>query len=179
MDPTSQGVVPVRAVTQWIEGGAKEKSRIVNQWLRRVTPDLFLAALVALLITIALDAFDQIERDRIVGGVRWEAHEGLTIDERLDVFDASIRRSIFIHQPVLVAVGAICVGFFCRIRSWAWLTTILAITPALLMGAGFLIDTPLDGSALMAGYVALAVVLSSVSVAIRNRLVPVAAPRST
>jgi hypothetical protein len=147
-------------------------------WLRRITPDLFLAAVVALLITVALDKLDTIESDRIVGGVRWEAHDGLTIDERIGVFERSIRRSIFVHQPVLVAGAAIIVGFICRNRRWAWLTAILAIVPALLMGAGFLVDTPLTGSVLMAAYVSLAVVLASLSVVVRNRLVPAVAPES-
>ncbi len=145
-------------------------------WLRRVTPDLFLAAVVALLITVALDKLDTVESDRIVGSVRWAAHDGLTIDERIGVFERSIRRSIFLHQPVLVAGAAIIVGFICRNRRWAWLTAILAIVPALLMGAGFLIDSPLPGSILMAAYVTLAVVLASLSVVVRNRLIPEVAP---
>jgi len=147
-------------------------------WLRRVTPDLFLAAVVALLITIAVDRLDKVESERIVGGVRWAAHDGLTIDERIGVFEQSIRRSIFVHQPVLVAGAAIIVGFFCRNRRWAWLTTILAIVPALLMGAGFLVDTPSAGLLLMTAYVTLAVILASLSVIVRNRLVPAAVPES-
>ena len=148
-------------------------------WLRRVTPDLFLAAVVALLLTLALDKLDKIESDRIVGSVRWAAHDGLTIDERIGVFEQSIRRSIFFHQPVLVAGAAIIIGFICRNRRWAWLTAILAIVPALLMGAGFLVDTPLTGSVLMAAYVTLAVFLASLSVVVRNRLVPAVAPHSS
>lgn len=149
------------------------------KWLRRVTPDLFLAAIVALLITLALARLDVVENERIIGSVRWAAHEGLTIDERLGVYERSIRRSIFVHQPVLVAVAAVCVGFFCRRRRWAWLTAILAIVPALVMGAGYLLDTPLIGSLLLASYVALAIFLASVSVGVRNRLVPApAAPSS-
>jgi hypothetical protein len=147
-------------------------------WLRRVPPDLFLAAVVALLITLALDKLDKVESDRINGGVRWAARDGLTIDERIGVFEQSIRRSIFFHQPVLVAGAAIIVGFICRNRRWAWLTAILAIIPALLMGAGFLVDSPLPGSALMAVYVTLGVVLASLSVVVRNRLVPAGAPES-
>jgi len=147
-------------------------------WLHRVTPDLFLAALVALLMTLALDKLDTIESDRIVGSVRWAARDGLTIEERIGVFERSIRRSIFFHQPVLVAGAAIIVGFFCRNRRWAWLTTILAIIPALLMGAGFLVDAPRAGSVLMVAYVTLAVFLASLSVVVRNRLVPAVAPGS-
>jgi hypothetical protein len=147
-------------------------------WLRRVTPDLFLAAVVALIITLTLNKLDTIANDRIIGGVRWAARDGLTIDERIGVFEQSIRRSIFVHQPVLVAGAAIIVGVFCRNRSWAWLTATLAITTALLMGAGFLFDSPLTGSSLMAAYVTLAVFLASLSVVVRNRLVPVVVPES-
>ncbi len=150
----------------------------MKNWIRSVVPDLFLAAVVALLITLALAKLDRVENDRIVGSVRWAAHEGLTVDERLGVYERSIRRSIFVHQPVLVASAAVCIGFFCRNRRWAWLTAILAIIPALLMGAGFLLDTPLIGSVLMATYVALAIVLTSASVSIRNRVVPVVAAPS-
>lgn len=146
-------------------------------WLRRVTPDLFLAAVVALLVTLALNKLDTIENDRIIGGVRWAARDGLTIDERIGVFEQSIRRSIFVHQPVLVAGAAIIVGFFCRNRGWAWLTATLAITPALLMGGGFLLDAPLAGSMLVTSYITLAIFLASLSVAVRNRLVPAVAPR--
>ena len=141
-------------------------------WLRRITPDLFLAAVVALLITLALAQLDQIESDRIVGSVRWAAHEGLTVDERLGVFERSIRRSVFIHQPLLVAVGAICVGLVCRNRRWAWVTAVLAVTPALLIGGGFFIDAPVAGFVLLASYVAIAVILASGGVAVRERLAP-------
>jgi len=147
-------------------------------WLRRVTPDLFLAAVVALLITVVLDKLDKVESDRIVGGVRWAAHDGLTLDERISVFEQSIRRSIFIHQPVLVACAVIVVGLICRNRRWAWLTATLAIAPALLMGAGFLLDAPLAGSVLIASYITLAAFLASLSVTLRNRFLPAAALRS-
>jgi hypothetical protein len=146
-------------------------------WLRRVTPDLFLAAVVALLITFALNKLDTIESERIIGGVRWAARDGLTVDERIEVFEHSIRRSILVHQPVLVAGAAIIVGFCCRNRRWAWLTATLAIIPALVMGAGFLLDAPLAGSVLVASYITLAILLASLSTAIRNRIVPVAAAR--
>jgi len=144
----------------------------MNNWLRRVTPDLFLAAVVALLITVALDKLDTIESDRIVGEVRWAARDGLTIDERTDVFERSIQRSTLVQQPVLVAAAAIIVGFACRNRRLAWMTAILAVIPALLMGAGFLVDTPVIGAALVASYVVMAVLLAIMSVAIRNRFGP-------
>ena len=143
-------------------------------WLRRVTHDLFLAAVVALLMTLALNYLDRIESERIVGSVRWAARDGLTLDERMGVFERSVHRSLFVYQPVLVAVAAICVGFFCRRRRWAWLTATLSIIPVLLMGAGFLIDTPFFGTIVIVSYFAQVVFLASLSLAVRNRLVPVA-----
>jgi len=150
----------------------------MNDRLRRFTPDLFLALVVALLVTVGLDILDTIETDRIIGEVRWAAQDGLTIDERTDVFERSIRRSTLVHQPVLVAAAAIIVGFVCRNRRMAWMTAVLAIIPALLMGAGFLVDTPLTGSFLLTSYVSLAVLLAIASVVVRSRIAPEAAPHS-
>ena len=59
-----------------------------------------------------------------------------------------------------------------RRRRWAWLTAIGAIIPALLMGAGFFIDTPLPGSVATVTYILIAVSLATVGVAVRNRLLP-------
>jgi hypothetical protein len=142
------------------------------QWLRRVTPDLFLAALVALGITIALHTLDKIEDQRIVTEVRWEAHDGLTIDERLGAFDSSIRRSVLVHMPFLVLAASVVVGLACRRRRWAWLTATLAVIPTLLMGASFFIDVPLAGSGVIASYLLLTVTVSSGTVAVRNQVVP-------
>lgn len=153
-------------------------SKKMMGWLRRVTPDLFLAAVVALLVTLALNTLEDFEGERITAEVRVFARDGLTIDERIHVFDQSIRRSIFVYQPMLVAAAATIVGIACRNRRWAWLTAVLAVIPALLMGGGFFIDAPIAGSSLLAAYVAMAVFLASISVAVRNRLMPVVARRS-
>ena len=142
-------------------------------WIRRVTPDLFLAAVIALLITVAQNQLDGMESRRIVDGVRSVAHDGLTFDERIGVFRNSIRRSTLLHLPFLVAMGAVSVGFICRNRSWAWLTALLAIIPALLMGISFFIDTPIPAFVLVSYYIALAISSASITVFFRNRFISV------
>jgi hypothetical protein len=148
------------------------------QWLRRVTPDLFLAAVIALVVTLILNELDAIESQRIIAEVRFVAHDGLTVEERLGVFHRSIRRSIFLYQPVLIASAAVIVGFFCRNRGWAWLTAILAAIPAFLMGVSFVIDTPLPGAALLTTYLCISIFLSLAGVAIRTRVASMNAPAS-
>lgn len=140
------------------------------KWLRRVTPDLFLAAVIALLVTLILYKLDAVEDQRIIAEVRFVAHDGLTVDERLEVFKRSIRRSIFVYQPLLVASAAVIVGFFCRNRNWAWLTAVLAAIPAFLMGISFFVDTPGPGSAVVATYLGISVLLSLTAVGVRNRV---------
>jgi hypothetical protein len=142
-------------------------------WIRRVTPDLFLAAVVALLITVAQHQLDGIESRLIVDSVRSVAHDGLTFDERIGAFGSSIRRSTLFYLPILVATGAFVVGMICRNRSWAWLTALLAVIPSLLMGISFFIDTPLPAVILLSVYIALAVSLATASVAVRNRFIAV------
>jgi hypothetical protein len=140
------------------------------QWLRRVTPDLFLAAVVALLLTLALHALDGIEDRRIVSDARMEAKDGLTFDERIDVLDRSIRRSVWVQLPLLVVAASLVVGLCCRQRRWGWLIAILAIVPTLLTGVSFFIDLPLVGSSVAATYIGIAVVVASRAVAIRDRV---------
>jgi len=141
-------------------------------WIRRVTPDLFLAAVVALLITVAQNQLDAIEGRRIITDVRSVAHDGLTFDERMGAFTSSIRRSTVVYLPILVAMGAVLVSLVCRNRAWAWLTAVIAVIPALLMGVSFFIDTPFPAFVLLSVYIALAVSLATASVAVRNRLLP-------
>jgi hypothetical protein len=145
----------------------------MHAWIRRVTPDLFLAAVIALLITVAQNQLDGIESRRIVDGVRSVAHDGLTFDERIGAFSSSIRRSTLVYLPILVAMGAVLVGLICRNRSWAWLTALLAVIPALLMGISFFVDTPVPAFILVSVYVALAMSLATASVGVRNRFITV------
>ncbi len=109
----------------------------MKDWLRRITPDLFLAAVVALVIMVAVHKLDAVEDQRISADAQTLASDGLTIDERIDVLDDSIRRSTMLYLPALAGFGGVAVGLASRRRRWAWLTAIGAIIPALLMGAGF------------------------------------------
>ncbi len=138
-------------------------------WIRKVTPDLFLAAVIALLITLAQNQLDGMESRRIVDGVRSVAHDGLTLDERIAAFRDSIRRSTLVYLPILVVMGAGAVGLICRNRSWAWLTAILAVIPALLMGISFFVDTLVPAFVLVSVYVSLAILSATISVVVRNR----------
>ncbi len=141
----------------------------MKDWLRRVTPDLFLAAVIALVITMAVHMLDAIEEQRIIDTAQTLAEDGLTIDERINVLDASIRRSTFLYLPALAGFGGVAAGLGSRRRRWAWLTAIGAIIPALLMGASFFVDTPLPGSIATATYVLITVSLATAGVAMRNR----------
>ena len=144
----------------------------MKNWLRRVTPDLFLAAVVALVIMAAVHKLDAVEDQRIIADAQSLASDGITIDERIEVLDASIRRSTMLYLPALAGFGGVAVGLISRRRRWAWLTAIGAIIPALLMGAGFFIDTPLPGSVATATYILIAVSLATAGVAVRDRLQP-------
>ena len=141
----------------------------MNEWLRRVTPDLFLAAVVALVITVALHTLDAVEKQKINGAAQALAGDGLTIDERIDILDESIRRSTLVYLPALAGLGGAAVGLANRRRRWAWLTAIGAIIPALLMGAAFFVDTPLPGGLAAAIYMLIAVSLATAVVTMRDR----------
>jgi len=153
-------------------GRSSRKVETMKDWLRRITPDLFLAAVVALVIMVAVHTLDAVEDQRIKADAKILAGDGLTIDERINVLDDSIRRSTMLYLPVLAGFGGVAVGLGSRRRRWAWLTAIGAIIPALLMGAGFFIDTPLPGSVATATYILIAVSLATTGVAVRNRLQP-------
>ena len=142
-------------------------------WIRRVVPDLFLAAVVALVVTLAMQHLDIAEGDRIRTEARAAAEDGLTLDERIDVFDGSIRRSTLLHLPLLIALSGVVVGLTCRNRRWAWLTAIGSVLPALIMGVAFFVDRPFPAGALVFGYVALAVSMTTAGATLRRRLLPV------
>jgi hypothetical protein len=149
----------------------------MKKWLRSVVPDLFLAAVVALLLTVAMNQFDGAETIRIRANARAAAEDGLTLDERIDVFDGSIRRSTLFHLPALIALSSVIVGLACRNRRWAWLTAIASILPALIMGVAFFVDRPLPAGALVTAYTALAVAMAMVGSALRRKLQPASVPR--
>lgn len=148
----------------------------MKNWLRSVVPDLFLAAVVALLVTMAIRYLDDAEVKRIRTDARAAAEGGLTLDERIDVFDNSIRRSTLLHLPALIALSGAVVGMTCRNRRWAWLTAIGSVIPALIMGVAFFVDQPIPAGALATAYTALAAATALAASALRQKLLPARVP---
>ena len=144
----------------------------MKKWFRSVVPDLLLAAVVALLVTVAMNQLDGNETVRIREDALTAAKDGLTLDERIDVLGGSIRRSTLLHLPALVAFSGVLVGLACRNRRWAWLTAIGSILPALIMGIGYFVDRPLPAGFLVTAYSALAVLTALVGTALREKLAP-------
>ena len=149
----------------------------MKKWLRTVVPDLFLAAVVALLVTVAMNQLDGTEAIRIRENARAAAEDGLTLDERIDVLGGSIRRSTLLHLPALIALSGVIVGLACRNRRWAWLTAVGAVLPALVMGIGYFVDRPVFASFLVTAYLALAFLTALVGSALRQRLAAARVPR--
>ncbi len=149
----------------------------MKKWIKSVVPDLFLAAVVALLMTVAMNQHDGNEIQRIRADARGAAEDGLTLDERIDVYDGSIRRSTLLHLPALIALSGVIVGLACRNRRWAWLTAIASILPALIMGVAFFVDRPIPAGVLVTTYTALAVSMAMAGSALRQKLLPARVPR--
>ena len=149
---------------------------MMKDWLRKVVPDLFLAAVVALLVTMAMHQLDGVETVRIESDAQAAAADGLTLDERIDVLGASMRRSTLFHIPALVALSGILVGLACRNRRWAWLTAIGAVLPALIMGVAFVVDRPIPAVGLTAAYTMLVVLTAMAGAAVRRKLMPARVP---
>jgi hypothetical protein len=147
--------------------------RAMMKWLRKVVPDLFLAAVVALLVTVAMQRLNDVETARIEAEGRAAARDGLTLDERIDVVDGSIRRSTLVHLPALIALSGAIVGLAARHRRWAWLTAVGSVLPALIMGVAFFVDRPLPASVLVGAYLLLAISTAMAGTALRRRLEPV------
>jgi len=144
----------------------------MKKWLRSVVPDLFLAAVVALLVTLAMQYLDGAEAGRIQADAQAASEDGLTLDERIEVVGGSIRRSTLFQLPALIALSGVVVGLACRNRRWAWLTAIGAILPALIMGVAFFIDRPFPAGALATAYTALAISMALAGTALRRKLLP-------
>jgi hypothetical protein len=145
----------------------------MNIWLRKVVPDLFLAAVVALLVMVAIQQLEGVEAARMRSETHVASEDGLTLDERIDVVGGSIRRSALLHLPGLVALGGALVGLLCRNRRWAWLTAIGSVIPALIMGVAFFVDRPIPASVLVTAYMALAVAMATAGTTLRRKLMPV------
>ncbi|MEJ2580054.1 MAG: hypothetical protein P8127_00195 [Acidobacteriota bacterium] len=144
----------------------------MRSWLRTVVPDLFLASVVALLVTVAMVQLDETESTRIRVDAQEAAADGLTLDERIEVYQESIRRSTLLHLPLLVAAAGALIGLISRNRSWSWLTAIGAALPAIIMGIAFFIDRPIPAGAVLISYTAIASSMSLVTLTLRQRLIP-------
>jgi hypothetical protein len=144
----------------------------VKDWLKKVVPDLFLAAVVALLVTMVMNQLDATETERIRSDAQVAAEDGLTLDERIDVLGGSIQRSTLVHLPALIALSGAVVGLACRNRRWAWLTAIGSVIPALVMGIAYFIDRPIPASILATTYIALAITMAMAAATLRRRLLP-------
>jgi hypothetical protein len=107
---------------------------------------------------------------RIESDAQAATADGLTLDERIEVLGASMRRSTLLHIPALVALSGILVGLACRNRRWAWLTAIGSVLPALIMGVGFFVDRPVPAGVLVTAYAALAAAMAMAGVALRRKL---------
>jgi hypothetical protein len=83
-----------------------------------------------------------------------------------------MRRSTLFHIPALIALSGVLVGLVCRNRSWAWLTAIGSVLPALIMGVAFVIDRPIPAVVLVTTYTTLAVVTAIAGTALRRKLMP-------
>jgi hypothetical protein len=160
-------------------GRSKFKHHPIMRWLRKVVPDLFLAALIALLITLAMNQLDDVETLRIKAEKQAAAADGLTLDERIGVLADSMKRSTLFHLPSLIALGGVVAGFACRNRRWAWLTAAGSVLPALVMGCAFFIDRFAAAALLVAGYVGLAVATSVAGTTLRQKIFAWMAPPET
>lgn len=146
--------------------------------LRRVVPDLLLATVVALLLTMAADYFEHIESTRIQRDLSHAAAGGVTLDEHVDALAASVRRSSLLHLPLLAGAGGALVGLGCRSRRWAPLTALGAATPTFIWLVALLVDRPVLAGGGVALYGAAAVLAAVAGVTARSRLRPSPAPRS-
>ncbi len=148
------------------------RARAIHEWLRRIVPDLFLAAVVALLVTFVANYFEGTETRRINDDLRAASGGGLTLDEHVDVLAGSIRRSALLHLPLLAVGGGAAVGLACRNRRWAWLTAVGAVAPTLLWVAALFIDRPVAAATLAGAYVTIAVIPAVAVAAARGLLRP-------
>lgn len=138
--------------------------------LRRLVPDLLLAAVVALLVTMAADHLERRETTRIHDDLRVASPGGLTLDEHLDVLTASVRRSALLHLPLLAGAGGALVGLGCRRRRWAPLTALVAVSPTFLWLVALLVDRPVLAGGGVALYGAAAILPAVALAAARARL---------
>ena len=79
----------------------------MKSWIRRVVPDLFLAAVVALLVMVAIQQLEGVESARMRSETHVASEDGLTLDERIEVVGGSIRRSALLHGTTTIDASAV------------------------------------------------------------------------
>jgi hypothetical protein len=145
-------------------------------WLRRILPDLVIAAVVGLLATIAVHHLETREAERVRDGLvaAGEAPAGHfldTLDRQIDVLESSIHRSTLVQLPLVVLASGGLVGL-ARPGRWrrAWIPGVLAAMPPMAMGVAFVIDVPAAAAGVMLGYVAIAALSALTAAWIRSRI---------
>jgi len=145
-------------------------------WLRRILPDLVIAAVVGLLATIAVHHLETREAERVRDGLvaAGEAPAGHfldTLDRQIDVLESSIQRSTLVQLPLVVLASGGLVGL-ARPGRWrrAWIPGVLAAMPPMAMGVAFVIDVPAAAAGVMLGYVAIAALSALTAAWIRSRI---------
>ncbi len=146
--------------------------RFTSLWtrLRPLVPDLLLAVVIALLVTMAADHLERRETTRIHDDLKAASSGGLTLDEHLDALTASVRRSALVHLPLLAGAGGALVGFGCRRRRWAPLTALIAASPTFLWLVALLADRPVLAGGGVALYGAAAILPAAALATARARL---------
>jgi hypothetical protein len=145
-------------------------------WLRRILPDLVIAAVVGLLATIAVHHLEKRESERVRAGLvaageQPAGHFLETLDLQIDVLESSIRRSTLVQLPLLVLASGGLVGL-ARPGRWrrAWIPGVLAAMPPMAMGVAFVIDVPAAAAGVVFGYVAIAVLSAVAAAWLRSRI---------
>jgi len=145
-------------------------------WLRRILPDLVIAAVVGLLATVAVHHLETREAARVRDGLvaAGEApsdHFLDTLDRQIDVLESSIQRSTLVQLPLVVLASGGLVGL-ARPGRWrrAWIPGVLAAMPPMAMGVAFVIDVPAAAAGVVLGYVAIAALSAVTAAWIRSRI---------
>jgi hypothetical protein len=66
-------------------------------------------------------------------------------------------------------MASLLTSLLCRNRGWAWLTSILAVIPALLTGLSYVIDLPVIAAVVVAAYATLSIAVATLTIVLRNR----------
>jgi hypothetical protein len=153
-------------------------------WLRRILPDLVIAAVVGLLATLVVHQLEVREAQRVRDGLVAAGKEPAghfleTLDRQIDVLESSIERSTLVQLPLVVLASGGLVGL-ARPGRWrrAWIPAVLAAMPPIAMGVAFVIDVPAAAAGVVAGYVTIAALSALAAAWVRSR-VPISLLRTS